>query len=322
MIEIKNSNKTVDTSAYNCLGILLATAAVQLGVFYQMMARGGWVFDFDSSLEGTIGNKLSCKQRHDFMESFEKYHEVVAQKHELNRPTFITKVAEWLSDNTPVIINTDSFWCPWSFAYHKRNYLHSFMITGVNATTNMLICRDPYITEKILYASLDDIYPGVRHCFTIHKKPNPIEPSLILSALKEDVEQLLNDGDSMFDNLHIFGERLDCMNISVECKGFEDSLYAVPLFEKLKSVTCSRRGYSYMIQYIAYLLNDSHVSDLSERLFKISTIWEEIRGRLIRHYLRGKYEGLHLLSREIHQIAEDELSIAVSLSMVLNKKYF
>lgn len=312
----------MDINAYNCLGILLAKAAVQLGTSYQMMVKGGWTFSYDKSLEGIVGSKITCQQRYDLLESLEKYHEVAVTKYELDKSTFITQVDCWLFEHVPVIVNTDSFWCHWSFAYQRRHYLHSFMVTGVHAVDSVLVCQDPYITEKTIYVPLDDVYPGIRHCFTIHKKSNSVEPYLMMTVLREDVNQLLKDGAITFNNIHVFADAMKSIDMAAECQEYKDALYAAPIFERLKSVTCSRRGYAYMIQYIAGMYHDSDMANLSERLFRISRTWEEIRGRLIRCYLRGNNQDIHPISDAIHQIAEDELFLVDSLSQFLCNKYY
>lgn len=319
MIKIYNSNVSVDTSAYNCLGILLGKAAVQLGSSYQMMVKGGWTFGFDEFTKDILGKRMACHQRTNFIESFVKYHDVMITKHDFEKMTFIEEIKDMIAEKIPIIVNTDSFWCPWSFAYQKRNYLHSFRIIDFCDKDNMLIGEDPYITEKQLRMQLNDIYPGIRNYFTIHKRSSYIEPCFLATALKEDIIQMFED--NIFDSLYAFAEAMKYIVLEVECDEYKDELYAAPIIEKLKSVTCSRRGYSYMIQYIARIHADFDLDDISVKLFGISENWERIRGQLIRYYLKGDNQGARSLFGIIHRIIEEEKAIADSINKLIESKY-
>ena len=309
----------MDVGAYNCLEILLAKAAVQLGTSYQMMVKGGWTFVYDRSFKGLIGDKISCRQRENFIEAFQKYHEVSVIEHKLELSNFLCSVHNWLSMQIPVIVNTDSFWCPWSSAYQKRHYLHSFSVVGINE--NESVCSDPYITEKKLYVSLTDIYPGVRHCFTVHRKNNLVTTYNTILALQEDICFLLKNGNSAFNAIHTFADEVKNINIMSECQNYKKELYASPIFEKLKNVMWSRRGYSYMLQNIARLCRDESLNSLAEQLFCVSKTWEEVRGRMIQCYLREDNQGAQLISNKIHEISRKEEFLAYALSRLIGDKY-
>ncbi len=304
-----------DTSAYNCIGVLLAIAARKLNTSYEMIGKGAWTFEFDQDEDGAIGERILVNHKIDPLSSLEKYHNLQVKRHAFEKETFTENIQFHLAKGTPIIINTDAYWCSWSMAYQKKYILHSFMVDDYIEETQEFNCVDPYITFDLIKTKLEDIELGIRDIMTVHLISKEIDKKELFYALKEDNDYIQDKSQLMFKSMHEFGKQIEFVDFENECQGNDETLFAVPLFSCFRNLMASRRNYSYVLKYLSEVLESPELVDISDTLFSLSRQWEILNSKLIISYKRNKRDLLNKISNEIYLISEKEKE----MSNILNE---
>lgn len=310
-----------DTSAYNCIGVLLAIAARKLNTSYEMIGKGAWTFEFNQEKDGAIGERILVNHRMDPLSSIEKYHNLQIKRHMFEKEKFTEIIQFNLTNRNPIIINTDAYWCSWSMAYQKKYILHSFMIIDYNESTQDFTCVDPYITSDLVKIKLDDIELGIRDFMTVHLAVKQINRKELFYALKEDNDYIQDKSHMMFKDIYEFGKQIELIDFDNECKENEQMLYAVPLFSNMRNLMANRKNYSYLIKYLAEVFDSSDLMDISEALYGISRQWEVLKSKIIISYKRNNRKFLSKISHEIMAISEEEKRISNNLNEYIQNEF-
>ena len=315
------STSEVDVSAYNCLNLLYALLAHSKQFAYQMLAKGSWSFSFQRNANQPVGECFSCKTKNDVEIALEKYHGLKVYKHEFNGPTIEWKMManDLLLERNAIIVNTDSYWCPWSRAYREQHYMHSFLISGFNG--NLAICEDPYLQVSSQNIDIALLLPGIRHVSFIEKVHTELcTNDELIRGLNNDMEEIVSS--CMFEEMDLFVQTIRNINFGMECQGYHwKQAYAIPLFANMKDLMMSRRGYAYMIAYIAQKMADDVLGALAEKLYMISVDWEEVRSRLIWLAMRQRNQGLPTVVDDMSALVSKEKNLVCTILRGLGSKY-
>lgn len=199
----------VDVSAYSCLQLLYALLLSERNKPYQMLAIGSWNFEYRENNKQSLGESIFCKQKISTEEALLKFHGVKVQSYEKNdNQNWEVVIKNVLDSENKAIINTDSYWCPWSRAYGSKHFLHSFLLT--NMDNAYVTCLDPYMQVEQQHVHLSSVEDGFRSVSFIGQcqGDNPSK-EVVLEGLHEDLVE--TSKTSMFGDL----EQLDSMIESV-----------------------------------------------------------------------------------------------------------
>lgn len=310
----------VDVSAYNCLNLLYALLAHRKQSAYQMLAKGSWSFSFQKNKNLPVGERFSCKTKGDVEIALEKYHGLKVNKHEFNGSTIEWMMAanELLLEHNAIIVNTDSYWCPWSRAYREQHYMHSFLIRGFN--DNLAICEDPYLQVSSQNIDVRLLLPGIRYVSFIEKvHADSSTNGDLIKALNNDMEEIASS--CMFEEMDLFVQMIRNIDFGLESQGYHwKQAYAIPLFSNMKDLMMSRRGYAYMIAYIARKVSNDCLGELAEKLYMISVDWEEVRSRLIWLAMRQRNQELATVIDDMRALVSKEKNLVCTILRKLEIK--
>ena len=301
----------VDVSAYSCLQLLYALLLSERNKPYQMLAIGSWNFEYRENNKQSLGESIFCKQKNSTEEALLKFHGVKVQCYEKNdNQNWEVVIKNVLDSENKAIINTDSYWCPWSRAYGSKHFLHSFLLT--NMDNAYVTCLDPYMQVEQQYVHLSSVEDGFRSVSFIGQcqGDNPSK-EVVLEGLHEDLVE--TSKTSMFGDLDGFAYRIRNENIKKECAGLSEQLYAVPLFAELKKIVMSRKSYSYMLKYVSDMYVDGKINATAKELYAVAGRWDEIRSRLIRIAMRSSPREQDSIANDMLMIITQEKSLLFEL---------
>lgn len=125
-------------------GSLVAIAA-SLQKEYKLAYMNTFGFSYIQDSACLIGDKIIVNNEF-FYENLRKFSGVNMYTLKI-KTDMITAVNEMIDKGIPVGVETDAFYCPWSFEYQKGSYGHNYLIIGRNVDGYQ--CIDTTMYEKI-----------------------------------------------------------------------------------------------------------------------------------------------------------------------------
>ncbi|HBF36204.1 MAG TPA: hypothetical protein DDW50_02665 [Firmicutes bacterium] len=156
-------------NSFNCFDIVVASWLAWKGFHFELMFSNCWGFSFKSSASGLISDGLN-EWAGEIGYPLESYGgiKLITQKSEAqNALSFVTKE---LQNDRPVILNTDTFWCPWHERYQRTKRLHSVIVLGMDTENCTLDCADKYTWQSVhgsCKMSFNDFLNGYQSLTTI-----------------------------------------------------------------------------------------------------------------------------------------------------------
>ena len=306
--------------SYNCFHIAVATLAVHNKSEYQMIAAGSLGINYGEGIR--IGEKISIRSRYLIdIDSINKFHGIAVEFKRFRKESAASEIISYLESATPLIMFSDLYWCPWTLAYQKYNFIHMFIIIGFDEAHQQFICIDPYFTTEVIKVEYDKISPGIRNYGIVKFERAAPLLSDYYKTLNDDLNDFLyNESNNTIQNILKFADDIEnCSDFKKEFEGYGEALYAVPLFEKVRSIYICRCSYSRLLKYIGNKLDNDELILLSDDMLKCANSWRKIRDRLIKLSMRSEYTaGLISIAKTIREIAEMEKENAIEIVNLIN----
>ncbi len=274
-------------------GSMVAVAA-SLKREYQLAYLNTFGISYLNTEDDLIGDRIITTNE-DFDKQIVKYCgiEMVAIN---NRSNFIETVNDLLDKNVPVGVETDAYYCPWSFEYQKNNFGHHFLI--VDKSDNGYKCIDTTMYEKYYFIDYDDFVSGTKNivrfdAFETYENFN------YLSILKQSIN-CYKEND-MIKQLNNFYKDYSNVNYEKEFASFTDSRWGCSLPKNIGFyIVGSIELYIDFIKHMASKIKSPYFPPLLENIEVLKKQWGTFYSLLLKIFytqneLKYKEKSLNIL---------------------------
>lgn len=310
---------------YNCFDCVIASLAQAWNFEFRLMYANHWGFKYKpyNEMEDlSFGARLKPGWNGVPKTLLKKNHGLYLKWHKMNCcEDTLNLLSKELSENRPVAIYIDAFFCPWNLAYGKYHIDHVCLVINIDEQKKILKCIDPFSSDKIEYLYLDSHVKYIDKCCTILLKNNTkalIDWKMVF--LKSISRQFsMNNNIGSFKMMHKFAEDLSkYLNIEKELSGCED-IFAAPIIIRLKQIQASRQNFADLIGYISEVNHITQLEVFRNRFLKLSDEWTTVRNLLVRAFMVPNSKNTILkISDKVIDISIDEEKLAIDLSNVIN----
>lgn len=306
---------------YDCLQILVASLAIHNNRCYEMISLGRLGFKYTKNDKNRIGDKLYMYGKLKYYDMLSDYHGIEAYMYTLKNKELIEWVINKINNNTPLIIESDTFWCPWSSAFQKKHVEHYFLFIGYDLEKRIFICLDPLITQNYVEIRFDDMKNIIKNIIELNYEKEQDNSLKLYTALANDMDHYL-DQKNMFSlyNIFVFLDDLkNKLNISTEISGYEDNINSMPIIENLWLCCTNRYSYGRLIEYICKVKKNDELLPFSNAINNSANEWAKIRNQFIKlftYYYKTNLLNENLLTKiftNINECAINEIEFALKL---------
>lgn len=321
--------KPVIKKTYNCRESIIASAASYLGLDYEMMFIMSWGFNFEvvvseskytrlgDRIDQGWGDPLSCLKYFHGLEVVKNNFTVFEQNIEL--------IKSELKEERCIGIYIDAYFCPWNPAFNKSHIIHYCLAVGFDDASEILLCIDPYISNKTEYLPLSVYEKGYGECLTF-KKTNIQDEKPILNyvlGLAIDKMRSTERGLNSFGQIREFAECLQrSFDVSYEILECKDIRF-LPLIRKIVEIGNNRLNFSIALEYIEKKYGFNEVTDFKNRMVIIWRKWSQISTWLIKAFLSdNSLYPIGIVSSLIREVADIEEKFAEELYELMKKNIY
>ena len=276
---ISNFELIVDNS-FTCFEIVVASLLSWKGYSYELMFMNSWGFSYKPAPSGLISDGINeCAGG--IWYPLEFYQGVKLITKNLEAKTALDFIKEELRNNRPVIINANTYWCPWHDHYQKLSRSHSIIVLGIDNENGTLDCVDKYTWQSVhgpCKMSFSDFLNGYQNLIIMNngkplaridwrkiireavlcmksqadydliyylKKGNLVERTLLALKLAE----LKSKKTSCFDEMRLFAQKVDESSLENE-KQNGLSIERNSLLVSLMKLTHGRKKFADLLNYL------------------------------------------------------------------------
>lgn len=307
---------------YSCVDRVIHGIAVWLGKDYEMMFAESWGFKYSRDKNnGLVSSGLSDNTGMKYT-LLKEYHGIEISEHMGKCTEYeLELIKKEISNNKPVIIEVDNYWCPWNFQSYKRyNLLHWLIVIGFDYETQELICIDAELAKG--GKRLDkEHFLKASNGYLLLNYGNPKKEICIESILKNAIDRLVNEekGINIFKQLEELSEDVKLsLDIDKEVLNHESNPIAANLFQKLYQISCGRKHFALTLKYIDEKKNIPEILPIISMLNLASDNWSSIFGMLAKaYYVKDRKKIINKIASKISEVANLEKQIVISIKKIL-----
>lgn len=294
---------------YSCRQTVLVEAAKYLGHDYEMIALGNWRFDYGKNGNNSIGEKIAQIYPTLYIENIKRYHGLQLQSAKADNINLKDRIQSNLENGSPVIVHSDTYYCPWYVGYKRIYYSHFFIIIG--SKDGEYQCYDPTMCEVLIEARDEDLLEGIDEILVMEQIPMFFyTPYEYLEQLHLDISS--NVEAEFYENMRNFSADI-AKNFDpvIEFERFKMDIDTAPLIDNIRDIFVFRIGYANMLHYLADIISPE-LNEFADDMLDCSQAWKIIRGKFIKMALSNKYskETLIDISEKVKNIYTKEMNLA------------
>lgn len=318
--------------AFNCFDNVIVSLLEAYNCSYELLYANSWYFSYKPlEDEDTIGQNLYFDTIYAW-HNLEKYHGAKTMFFEdKNKENIINNIKNFLSDDIPVVIHTDTFWCPWyKIDYKKYHSDHFCLIIAYDGENNFTV-QDAQLAKEGQILPLNDLLNGIIG-YGVVKLTDKKEKINCRSILKQSLQYVSkSDGKiNFFNKIEFLAEDIKLkLNFNKEIAGYEDTPYESNLFQQVLNVGRSRKQYAIFLEFLFKVNKDIRLCEVSKRMKKVGDKWTSVFGLLCKAHCMGSERNAEVINRVVEKIKNlsmEEREILDSIMEFVNsteiKEYF
>lgn len=306
---------------YDCLENLVLAVAKLWKKDYQLMSADVWDFSYKTSEQDnmlSLGQSVSNNAISNY-DNLAKYHGISMKFVETSDYLEgLDVIKNELSNNRPVAIYMDTFWCNWyKVLYKKLHRPHYCLVIGIDTETNDLYIVDSQMANEETILPIKEFIHGFEAYITFSNEDVDIKnfdwKVLLQNSLKKNknIENLVNIFEEMRKFAVDISSKLDLQN---EIIGLEKFPFKAKIFQELFTLGKRRKQYSRMLAYIGKLYDIKELDAFSSRMKLAGDRWSSIFGLLCKaYYMNNDIKIINKIASKIEEAANDEENIADNL---------
>lgn len=345
----KKNNKIIDHLGFlNSFETALAILAIIVKRDYQLMLINSWNIDLDFHNRATLSEKIDFSFD-DTLKALAYYHGIhLTVIKPLSGETALEFLRSELINYRPVIISTDTYWCPWYIDYQIRHCPHYCLVNGINESAQYLTCIDKETLKTEQQVGVMPFFNYEKSFGEIYKyellpENDFYKPEEVLGEICKrfitNIEKHVNGKraqttqveDRTFASnkfswkLQIqfnFKRISDLANILDECKSLGEewagysNVNEVPLLKKLTVISNGRYKFAIALNYLAERFNKEKIAEFAKEISNIGDDWQQVRLLLVQYFQKQSKDLLDNVVSQIRQIAEREANLSFLLDEI------
>lgn len=302
-------------STFNCWQHLIYAIAQYYHKDYQLLFINSWKFHYIKTENQTIGEALYEYKYSYANDLLEELHGIKLQFHKVDEISiFINVIRKELQAKNPVIVATDTYYCPWILnRYQKLHGNHLCMIISVKDNDEFEVIDSQYaVSGEIL--DVYNLQKGMTQYALIKISKSDYTNANWLEIIND--YNIKNYEMNTFDMIRIFGKDILQCDFRKETNGFKD-IDDVPLIQGLNQISKSRKQYALALSFIYHNSNITDLNLISEKFRSIGIRWSSVLGLLLKFYYTGDEQIIIRAADIIMLLADEEEELYVLLKKVL-----
>lgn len=276
---------------------------------YEMGFIGLWSFPYNYTEQSDIlGDKLNSDTSEESLKNLSEYYGtdlIIHKKEAIEHP--YDNIKKEISNNLPVVLFLDTYYCHWHMDYHSRHKSHFCTVVGIDKNGDFVCVDSMTKNSKNLILCYDDFSNGCGDMITFKfskRKTSDIDLKSILSGCIKNLG--LFTADNAFKNMRYFAKRLEnSSDISNEFKGYKN-LWETPLCKNI-DIMCGRRvQMRKLMEYLEGVYCDDILPAMIEQFSAISYKWTVLRTVFYKTMITKGADELHNLADRLREISDLE----------------
>ena len=299
----------------DCLNHIYMTLCNYWNRRYEPTFSNQWDFHYEQASNKKnvyLGAEIRVVYENDLEDLFEKYCGITTEKLEFSDfHNFISQTENELSNDRPIGIAVNTFWCPWNKDYQLVERYHMMLIVGLRK--DGVLCIDSYNNLEINVMPYSLLENSICGAWKYGLQPI-IEIDDIGGFLIESMQRAQNSPNE----IRLFAKAIYSLNIKQEYSVYNPNIYStlwdVLLNRKLDLISGSRNMFSLYLKYMSEKDGYNFLASYVPLFIELSNKWNKVKMILLKCYLTE----FRLIDREkllsyINDIAACEESVRLSL---------
>ncbi|WP_019912673.1 hypothetical protein [Paenibacillus sp. HW567] len=306
----------------NCTEDTIVSVASWLQRDHELMYAESWGFSFDIRQWSNTG-KLSSSLSADFGNMFPllaQYHGINVQIVEnLCFQDTVDVVAGELAESRPVIVELDTYECPWDSGFHNYHYPHTNLIVGYDEATRMYSLIDCFYQKQDIRISSKDCfsYDSSRNRVAVFKCSAQPEPVADWRTIIQHAARRIRGGESTYHSFHQMRSLAAILEQSPDLSGefkHHKHIWMAPLLSVLNAISNGRRQFAAVLQYVNTRLQELDFHETVDELHYAASQWSILLSMVTKSYYSPRDRSLlHRAADKLRMIADKEEQIAGQL---------
>lgn len=198
----------------------------------------------------------------------------------INNKELIETINNLLDKNIPIGVETNTYYCPWSFEYQKNNFGHYFMI--VDKDSNGYKCIDTTMYEKYYFIDYNSFLHGTKNivrfnAFEVYEKFD------YLKIMKQSID--FYKRRDIIKQLNIFYDDYTLVDYDKEFASFNDNRWGCALQKNIGFyIIGSVELYLDFIKHISSKIESTYFPSLIENVEVLKNQWNAFYNILIKTF--------------------------------------
>ncbi|MEC0168785.1 BtrH N-terminal domain-containing protein [Paenibacillus graminis] len=313
----------------NCTEDTIVSVASWLQRNHELMYAESWGFAFDIRQWSSTG-KLSTSLSPDSGNMFPllaQYHGIdIRIVENLSFQDTAGVIARELAESRPVIVELDTYECPWDSGYHSYHYPHTNLIVGYDEANRMYSLIDCFYQKQSIKLSSESCFSydsnrnrvAVFQCSTL---PEPVADwrTIIRHAARRirGPEQT----DHSFHQMRSLAAILEqSPDLNEEFKQHKH-IWMAPLLSVLNAISNGRRQFAAVLQYLNTRQQEQDFHETVDELYYAASQWSILLSMVTKSYYSPRDRSLlPRAADKLRMIADKEEHIAGQLLSMCEEK--
>jgi hypothetical protein len=237
------------TAHMNCMQLCLYNVCKKHELADYLMFSGVWRFSHNADFP--LSQSLCFPLDDTKNELLKKYQGLVTEVFFFDIPDIpfmFHLIDSSICNGSDVIININSYECPWHKGYKKVNIPHYVSVIHIDTTKEILLCDDPYFNlpqQELSFANFISSCNKI-HTFSLNNDKFPIKVPFITNQIyeKTDINQITKDIIS-------FSQRLVLAKTKQELFDYTEDVFLCSNPRIFKFIADSRYCLSYLFEHLS-----------------------------------------------------------------------
>jgi hypothetical protein len=274
----------------NCIEMNMEYICNLLGKDFKKMFIDSWDFYYKPDENNFMPNNLSFRPFKKLrLETNQLRHlGLEAKEIDVEHLLGIETINQYIESHKALLINLDSFECPWHRGYLKTHIGHYCLIIGY--FNECYICIDPYLMgSDFVSLTYMQLKTGSE---LIYYNNSKIEVDLTIENLFNETIHGENDKSKMFDMMNLFLQQLSELTEASQLFDYPEDVYLCTITRATKFIADGRIKFGYLVENISALNHNYEIiNSICSSLYCLGDLWNHLNSIFIKVYCAPKQFG-------------------------------
>jgi len=317
--------KPVMSEYHTCIDAVFVTMASFFKSDYELMYIGSWGFEYRSNknYDVTFGEKLFSGFKRRSRDAIFRYHGIIVNWNTADTFDKLIEVINLnLSNDIPIGVFIDSYYCPWNPAYSKFHIDHYCLAIDFDKENNELICIDAYFSENLYKLPIENLRQGYKDYISFSKIEGFNNPFSLKEILQDNFFSLeyRKHHEDTYNNMILFADEIIIsLDINSEVQKYNGDIQNSLLFRQINILGKYRIKFAISLRYLAIQYQQQSLDDIADEMVVIGEQWKTVNILFFKLLFKKNELIKHKISMLIKNLANKELEVAYKLIDICEK---